>query len=58
MTEALEVVESKRDASGRWRLDVKYLDELQVDLGETTAEPSRWITLHALRILGWAGRTP
>ncbi len=56
MTEALDIVESKRDAAGRWRLETAYHDELPVDLGETVGQPSRWITLHGLRILRWAGR--
>ncbi len=56
MAEALDIVESKRDAAGRWRLDVAYQDSLPVDLGEEVGRPSRWITLRALRILRWAGR--
>jgi hypothetical protein len=56
MTDALDVVESKRGADGRWPLDVSYHDQLHVDLGEEVGRPSRWITLHALRVLRWAGR--
>jgi hypothetical protein len=56
MTEALHLVESKRDAVGRWPLDLSYHDSLAVDLGETHGLPSRWITLRGLRILRWAGR--
>jgi len=56
MTEALDIVESKRDANGRWPLETTYHDQLQVDLGEAVGQPSRWITLRGLRILRWAGR--
>ncbi len=56
MSEALDVVESKRDAEGRWRLERAYHERMQVDLGEGVGRPSRWITLRALRILRWAGR--
>ena len=56
MHEALDIVESRRDGTGRWRLDTTYHDRLLVDLGEAAGEPSRWITLHGLRILRWAGR--
>jgi hypothetical protein len=56
MSEALDIVESKRGASGRWPLDHAYHDKLLVDLGEAEGQPSRWITLRALRILRWAGR--
>ncbi|HEX7225803.1 MAG TPA: hypothetical protein VF367_09520, partial [Candidatus Limnocylindria bacterium] len=52
--EALEVVASKRDADGRWPLEYAFHDELVVDLGEAVGEPSRWITLQALRVLRWA----
>lgn len=30
--------------------------ELLVDLGEAEGQPSRWITLRALRVVRWAGR--
>lgn len=56
MSEALDIVESKRDADGRWPLDRAYHPKLLVDLGEAEGEPSRWITLRALRIMRWAGR--
>ena len=56
MDEALDILESKRDADGRWPLDHAYHDRLLVDLGESEGQPSRWITLRALRALRWAGR--
>jgi len=59
--EALEILASKRDADGRWPLEHAHHDELLVDLGEREGEPSRWITLRALRVLRWAeaaGRSP
>ncbi len=51
MTEALDIVESKRDAEGRWPLEQAYHEKMLVDLGEREGEPSRWITLRALRVL-------
>ena len=61
MAEALGILESKRDASGRWPLDHQYADARIVDFGDAPGEPSRWITLRALRVLRWAegrgGRT-
>jgi hypothetical protein len=56
MSEALDILESKRDAEARLPLDHAYHDELLVDLGDREGEPSRWITLRALRVLRWAGR--
>jgi hypothetical protein len=52
--EAIGIVRSKRDPAGRWLLDHAHHDELLVDLGEREGEPSRWITLGALRVLRWA----
>jgi hypothetical protein len=54
MAEAIGIVESKRDVDGRWPLDHAHHDELPVDLGEAKDQPSRWITLRALRVLRWA----
>lgn len=54
MAEALGILESKRDASGRWPLDHQYDDARIVDFGDAPGEPSRWITLRALRVLRWA----
>ena len=56
MTEALDVLEAKRNADGRWLLEHAYHDKLPVDFGESEGQPSRWITLRALRVLRWAGR--
>jgi hypothetical protein len=53
--EAIGVVESKRDADGRWPLEHAHHDELLVDLDEHEGAPSRWITLRALRVLRWHG---
>jgi hypothetical protein len=56
MAEALDAVEAKRDAEGRWPLEVAYFETLTVDLGEAVGRPSRWLTLSGSRILRWAGR--
>lgn len=56
MGEALDILESKQDADGRWPLDHAYHDRLLVDFDETEGKPSRWITLRATRTLRWAGR--
>jgi hypothetical protein len=56
MAEALDILESKRDANGRWPLEHRYNDAELVDFGEAEGQPSRWITLRSLRVLRWAGR--
>ena len=54
MAEALDIVERKRLADGRWPLEAVYHERLLVDLEEVVGRPSRWITLRALRIQRWA----
>jgi hypothetical protein len=54
---ALDLLAAKRGADGRWLLETTYHERLHVDLGERVGQPSRWITLKALRILRWAGRS-
>ncbi len=56
MSEAFDILESKRDETGRWPMDHAYHDAQLVDFGESEGQPSRWITLRALRALRWAGR--
>ena len=53
VTEAVELVASKRAADGRWPLDVRYPGEMPVEMDEGEGRPSRWITLRALRVLDW-----
>jgi hypothetical protein len=55
-SEALDVLASKRGADGRWPIEITHDDDLQFDMGEAEGQPSRWITLRALRVLRWAGR--
>jgi hypothetical protein len=54
VAEAVWIVESKRGADGRWPLEHAHHDEQLVNFGEAEDGPSRWITLHALRVLRWA----
>lgn len=49
--EAVEVIKSKRLADGRWLLDRRNPTHIDFDMAETEGEPSRWITLRALRVL-------
>ena len=55
VAEAVGVVESKRDADGRWPLGPVHEGEMPFELEDGEGRPSRWITLRALRVLEWAG---
>ena len=54
--EAIELVESKRDADGRWPLENRHSEQLEIEMGEREGQPSRWNTLRALRVLRWYRR--
>lgn len=52
--EAVALLLSKRDADGRWPLEVIYPGAMPIALGEAVGHPSRWNTLRALRVLKWS----
>jgi len=54
--DALRVVESRRQADGRWLLDDAHDEALAFPGGESIGAPSRWNTLRALRVLRWYDR--
>lgn len=58
LTEVVEIVESKRDADGRWPLDVVHEGETHFAMDDGGGRPSPWITLRALRVLRWARGEP
>jgi len=51
---AIELVEKRRDEDGRWTMHYSYPGEVHFDMDEGEGQPSRWITLRALRVLGWS----
>ena len=54
VAEAVALVAAKRDPDERWPLEVRYPGEMPVELDDGVGRPSRWITLHALRVLAWS----
>jgi hypothetical protein len=54
VAEAIELVATKRDADGRWRVETRYPGVMPVEVEVAEGEPSRWVTLRALRVLDWA----
>jgi len=53
IADAIDVVVSKRDADGCWRLDARHAGRMLVETDEGEGRPSRWNTLRALRVLRW-----
>jgi hypothetical protein len=51
--EAIALVVSKRDAGGRWPLDVRHAGRMPIEIDDGEGLPSRWNTLRALRVLRW-----
>jgi hypothetical protein len=54
--DAVDFIEDRRQADGRWILDRAYDEALPFAWGELVGEPSRWNTLRALRVLRWYRR--
>jgi hypothetical protein len=50
LANALELVLNKQDEQGRWPLEYSYTGKTWVDI-EKRGQPSKWITLRALRVL-------
>jgi hypothetical protein len=53
MAEAIDLVESKRDADGRWPLENPHPGRMHFAIDEGEGRPSRWNTLRAMRVLRW-----
>ena len=53
MAEAVVVVAQRQQPDGRWLLDAPPRDSFADDLEAGPGQPSRWITLRALRVLKW-----
>jgi hypothetical protein len=54
VAEALRVVESRRQADGRWLLEAAHDEGLAFAFNESVGEASRWNTLRALRVMRWS----
>jgi hypothetical protein len=50
MQDAIDILISKQDDQGRWKLENTYNGRFHVDI-EQKDKPSKWITLNALRVL-------
>ena len=51
---AIELVRKTADKQMRWRLKNSFNGKMIADV-ETKGWPSKWLTLRALQVLGWAG---
>ena len=52
----IAVVADRRQADGRWLLDVRHRHTLHEEMSGTVGAPNRWVTLRALRVLDWHAR--
>jgi hypothetical protein len=57
VAEAVALVASKRDADGRWPLEVRYAGPMPIEIDDGEGRPSRWTTLRAMRVLRGSERT-
>ena len=51
----LDLVRRKQNAQGRWKLGYTYNGKIWADV-ETPGQPSKWVTMRALRALKRAGQ--
>jgi hypothetical protein len=54
VSEAVDLVAAKRGDDGRWRVETRFPGAMPVEVEAAEGEPSRWVTLRALRVLDWA----
>lgn len=52
LNEAVELVLSKQDDEGRWKMRYGYKGKMWSDI-EKRGKPSKWVTLRAVRMLKW-----
>lgn len=55
--EAIDLVEGKRDAEGRWSLENTHQGPTHFEMEGADGFPSRWNTLRAMRVLNWAEKS-
>jgi len=53
IAEAIDIIAAKRDEDGRWLLETRYPGVMPIEMDEGEGRASRWLTLHALRVLKW-----
>lgn len=53
LEEAIEHVRRRRSADGTWPLDHSPAGRVWFDVDDGPGQPSRWLTLRALRVLRW-----
>ena len=53
LAEAIDLVECRRDADGRWPLENPHPGRMHFAMDEGEGRPSRWNTLRAMRVLRW-----
>lgn len=55
LSDATQHVRSRRLDDGRWALDWSLPGRVWFDVDDGAGEPSRWVTLRAMRVLAWSG---
>ncbi len=50
---ALDLVENRKGSDGRWKREKVWPGAIHFDVDDPEGQPSRWITLRAMRVLKW-----
>ncbi|WP_309082337.1 prenyltransferase/squalene oxidase repeat-containing protein [Zhihengliuella sp.] len=56
MSEAIEIIRGKRQPEGTWLQGHRLAGAVWAHVDVPAGEPSKWVTFHALRVLGWWDR--
>jgi hypothetical protein len=58
LAEAIQLLESRQDADGRWPLENEHPGRTHFAIDEGEGRASRWNTLRAMRVLSWYRSAP
>jgi hypothetical protein len=58
LAQAVDLVRSKKQPDSRWLLEYTHPGAVHFAMEDGNSEPSRWITLRALRVLNWYDDRP
>ncbi len=56
LAEGIDLLRSRRSDDGRWPLDWQPKGRTWFDINDGVGQPSRWVTLRAMRVLDWWDR--
>jgi len=53
MSEAIAMIRAARQPDGTWLQERRHPGRVWFEIDAPAGEPSKWLTLHAIRVLDW-----